>query len=238
LNIKSNNQHVAYSQDFSWPVARANLLWYMDRLGLGSSAPKYLAIMSIILVLVARATRSTLLVAVAILVAVPFVFLQLRRNTYFIHLAYVFLMVALVFAACRLDYRVPRSMAFALLLGLVGYSSFHLHRDTYLEPLGSDLKRELTTIRGMLAGTNNTVCMAYGIEDSRTRHQYHVVTDSLRAYSIVDPQNFYIHPSDPACASAPYRLIVHKEDDGTLHHVLVDTRSGESFSTRVMPLSE
>lgn len=233
LYIKSNHAQAAYGQEISWAVAQANLFWYMGRLGFGSSAPKYLAISFVALFVLARAPRSTLLVGVAVIVALPFVFLLLRRNTYFFHLAYVFLMAALVFAACRFEQRSARGMVIAAVMVLVGYSSFHLHRDTYLNPLGGDLKREVSAIREALPGRGNTICIVHGPGRAISNHLYHIMTDGLRAYAIMDPENIYVGSWEPACASASYTLVVHKEEDGTLHHELIDVRSGATFSTQV-----
>jgi hypothetical protein len=223
-------QRQAYAQNYSWSMVVRNLAWYGDRLEFGSSLPKYLAIIGVILVFATRSWRSGLFVGVAVLGALPFVFLALRRNTYFLHLAYVFVLAALLVAANRFERPLPRIVALLPIMLLVGYSTFHMHRDTYLEPLGADLKKEAAMIRAALPGEGNTVCVAWDSDDAGLRRRHHMRTAGLVAYQVLDRNNVYVRYDDvERCAATDFRLWITFDRSGKLGHRLEDARTGESI---------
>lgn len=235
LALMSDASRQAYVQVYSWAQVATNLAWYGDRLGFGSSLPKYLALLALVLIVATRSYRSVLFAGVAVIGALPFIFLALRRNAYFIHLAYVFLTAALMFAANRVERPWPRGTALALLVALVGYSSFHMHKETYLEPLGGALKKEMAMIRAGLPGNGNTVCVAYDSDDTQQRRRHHHMTVALSAYQILDPRNAYVrYDRVESCEAARFRLLITFDESGTLRHTLVDTATGSSLSTSQM----
>ncbi len=207
IAIKLYGDHPVYAQQYLLERVTINLDWYTEKLEFGKSVLKYLVAIIIVLALIKRTLQPLLLLSAVLIAFLPFAFLVTRQNTYFLHLSYVFLIGSLLLAVFHFRSVIVKFVGTGLILAIVLYSSLH-HIDTFKQPLGADVRREVGNIAQSLEDTGNTICVIDTSETPQLAQWHRMLTTGYYAFNFYDPENHYLAERKMDCAEADYRLYV------------------------------